>query len=298
MYDVWRITVTSNHMARPKKYKINEEYFNHPLSKRGAYFLGLILSDGHLDYNRGYFQYAIAAQDVSILEFIREELQSTHPIKKFRNVYLRYSITNKKLVRSIVNKYSLPHSNKSMNNIDIPTQLTNELIPHFLRGFFDGDGSIWFGGGTYRAAYTGGETMMKSIQSILEKIGVPSYFSYRYSDKNKNSCNVSINGTMNVKRFGVYLYKDATCFLTRKYKKFMECNEQAQRATMRSFALSGNENKVKQLYINGMSQAEISKNLGLIPSSVRCCVQRLRRNNQLPKQISNDDALAIAKTML
>jgi intein/homing endonuclease len=129
-------------MARPKTYQINEEYFNSPLTERGAYLLGLIMSDGHLNYDYGYFQYVCSKRDISILEFIKTELESTHPIKKSREVYVRYSITNKQLVRNIINKYSLPHSNKSQNNINIPHQLNATLIPHFLRGFFDGDGSI------------------------------------------------------------------------------------------------------------------------------------------------------------
>jgi DNA-binding NarL/FixJ family response regulator len=122
---------------------------------------------------------------------------------------------------------------------------------------------------------------MKSIGSVLTKIGIPSYLSYRYSKQNKNSCNISINGTLNVERLGEYLYKNATCFLDRKHKKFMECNDQAKYIKNRSFLLSGNENETKKLYLAGISQAEIARQLGLIPSSVRCCIQRLRLKNQL-----------------
>ena len=271
-------------MGRPKTYQINENYFDAILTERGAYLLGLIMSDGHLNYDRGRFEYCCSARDISLIGFIRDEIKSTHPIKEViinNTTYVRYGISNKRLVRNIIDKYSLPHSNKSKNNIDIPRQLPDNLVSHFLRGFFDGDGSIWFGGGTYRASYTGGEKMVKSIQSVLDKIGVPSYFSYRYSEKNKNSCSISINGTLNVERLGIYLYKGATCFLERKRRRFMECNAQAEYVNARSFRLSGNENKTKELYMTGVSQAEIAKNLGLPPSSVRCCVQRLRRQNQL-----------------
>lgn len=271
-------------MGRPKTYQINEDYFDSITTERGAYLLGLIMSDGHLNYDRGRFEYCCSTKDVSLIEFIRGEIKSTHPIKKFvinNTIYVRYGVSNIRLVRSIIDRYSLPHSNKSENNIDIPHQLSEKLIPHFLRGFFDGDGSIWFGGGTYRANYTGGEKMMKSIQSVLDKIGVPSYFSYRYSEKNKNSCGISINGTLNVDRLGRYLYKDADCFLDRKYGRFMKCNTRAKYVNIRSFSLSGNEEKTKVLYLGGLSQAEIARKLELVPSSVRCCIQRLRRQNQI-----------------
>jgi intein/homing endonuclease len=271
-------------MGRPKIYKINENYFDVPLNERGAYLLGLIMSDGHLDYNRGRFEYSCSEKDISLLEFIKDELQSTHPIGRITTngvSYSRYFITNKKLVHSIINGYSLPHSNKSMNNIVISSQLDTCNISHFLRGFFDGDGSIWFGGGTYRAAYTGGENMMKSIQSILTTLNIPSYFSYRHSSDNKNSCNISINGTLHTQKFGEYLYKNSTCFLKRKRDKFIKCNKQSEHVKKRSFSLSGNEDKTRELYLSGMTQAKIARTLNLVPSSVRCCIQRLRRNNQL-----------------
>ena len=271
-------------MGRPKTYKINEEYFNTFMTEHKSYLLGLIMSDGHLDYKRGMFEYACAIKDISIIRFIKDELESTHPIHDFivkNRTYCRYAITNVKLVRGLIDKYSLPHSNKSKNNIDIPCQLTDNLVPHFLRGFFDGDGSIWFGGGTYRASYTGGEKMVKSIQLVLDKIGIPSYFSYRYSEENKNSCNITVNGTLNVERLGIYLYKNATCFLDRKHQKFVDCNVQSKYVKARSFSMSGNENKTKTLYLGGMTQAEIARKLELAPSSVRGCVQRLRRKNQL-----------------
>ena len=126
-------------MGRPKTYKINEEYFNSPLTERGAYLLGLIMSDGHLNYNRGRFEYCCSKKDICIPEFIRCELKSTHPIKEITihgSLYVRYSVSSIKLIRRIIDKYSLPYSNKSENNIEIPS-IDDSYVSHFLRGFFE-----------------------------------------------------------------------------------------------------------------------------------------------------------------
>jgi hypothetical protein len=271
-------------MARPKKYKIDEEYFNSNISERESYLLGLILSDGHLNYKKGMFGYICSVKDIEIIKFIKKELKSTHPIKKVISngtEYARYSITNKAIVQSVINKYSLPHSNKSQNNIDIPNNLPTICISHFLRGFFDGDGSIWFDGKTYRASFTGGEKMMKSIRIVLSDLKIPSYISYRYSIKNKNSCNLVINGTFNVDKFGEFLYKNSFCCLERKYKKFKSCSCKAEYSRKRLFSLNGNEEKIQQLYNSGVSQIQISRELALVESSVKGCVQRLRRKNKI-----------------
>jgi hypothetical protein len=271
-------------MGRPKIYKINDEYFNASISERESYFLGLIMSDGHLDYKRGGFGYICSMKDISIIEFIKNELNSTHPIKTVINndvLYARYSIMNKKMVQNIINKYSLPYSNKSKNNIIIPNNLPINCVSHFLRGFFDGDGSIWFDGATYRASFTGGEKMMKSIRLVLNDLEIPTYFGYRYSEENKNSCNLVVNGTWNVDKFGDFIYKESFFSLKRKYDKFMECKSRVECSKKRLFRFNGNEEKIKQMYIKGFSQKEIAIQLKLGYSSVKGCVQRLRRKKQI-----------------
>ena len=45
-------------MSRPKIYNINEDYFNDPVNPNQLYVLGLIISDGHLNYKWGLLQYA------------------------------------------------------------------------------------------------------------------------------------------------------------------------------------------------------------------------------------------------
>ena len=271
-------------MGRPKKYKINENYFDSIISERESYLLGLIMSDGHVNYQKGSFQYTCSFKDVEIIEFIKNEIESTHPVKKViidNRAYARYSISNKKMVQSILNKYSLPYSNISQNNIMVPKVLPIDCVSHFLRGFFDGDGSIWFDGGTYRASYTGSEKMLKSIRSILESLKIPTYFNYRYGESNKNSCNLVINGTLNVDKFGKFIYQKPFFFLRRKHDKFISCNDRAKLSKKRLFSINGREEEIKRLYKEGNSQVEIAVKLKLIYSSVKACVQRLRRKEQI-----------------
>lgn len=271
-------------MSRPKTYTINEEYFNTPLNERKAYLLGLMLSDGHLNYNRGCFQYACKKDDKELIEFIKKELNSSHPIKEYqikKRWYVRYNITNKKLITSLIDHYNLPKSNKSLNNLTIPTNINKKYTSHFLRGMFDGDGSIWKSD-NYCFSYTGGYNMMKEIKTILLGVGIKtSPIRFRYGNKNRRSCSFGTKGTLKVNKFGKYLYYDATCFLKRKYEKFKECEIRANKTNEYLFKFNGIEQKIKELYLNNHSQKEISDELKLIYSSVRCCIQRLRKNKEI-----------------
>jgi len=123
--------------------------------------------------------------------------------------------------------------------------------------------------------------MLKSIRLILEFLKIPTYFNYRYGESNKNSCNLVINGTLNVEKFGNFIYQNPFFFLKRKHDKFMDCCYRAELSKKRLFLTNGNEEKIRRLYEEGVSQAEIAVKLKLIYSSVRACVQRLRRKKQI-----------------
>ena len=272
-------------MGRPKTYQIDESVYDRPLTEQSAYVLGLLLSDGHLSYRRGAIQYACKTSDESLIGKILECLSSTHPIKRYtinKRSYSRISISNIRLCRRIIDTFDLPKSNKSMNNLHIPTNISAELMPNFLRGYFDGDGSIWKtkSGKTVRflASYTGGEGMMMDIQKILSTLGISTRLSYKYGKSNKNSCSITVGSHDNVCALGKYLYNDAYTFLERKRELFKECQEHVQRSNAFYLKSNGSEEKIKILYIGGKTQKAISDELRIPFSTVRCCVQRLRKN--------------------
>ena len=271
-------------MGRPKTYKINELVYDRPMTRLSAYVLGLLLSDGHVSYKRGVIQYACKTSDESLISTILECFSSTHPIKRYtinKRSYSRISISNIRLCRRIIDTFELPPSNKSKNNLRIPKNIPPDMLQPFLLGYFDGDGSIWKtkSGSSIRflASYTGGENMMLDIQRILLNIGVSSRLSYRYSKKNKNSCAITITSHGNVCKLGKYLYDNADTFLKRKHQLFVECTEHVHKSNTFYLKSNGSEEKIRSLYTSGIPQKSISDTLHIPFSTVRCCVQRLRK---------------------
>ena len=97
-----------------------------------------------------------------------------------------------------------------------PKFLDNSLVPHFVRGFFDGDGSVYevkqnrFLG----CSFTGTFDMLEAIRKICnEEFGTKAIVR-KY--KNKDIYDFKVGGKNNVKAFYKYMYKDATIFLGRK----------------------------------------------------------------------------------
>lgn len=276
MYNV----VSLQLMARPKIYTIDESTFDRNLTQNTAYCLGLLLSDGHLNYDRGSVQYACKTSDECLIRIILHSIKSTHPIKRYiirGRSYSRVSISNKKLARAIIDRFQLPKLNKSTNNLFVPKIISKKLLPHFLRGYFDGDGSIWKSGNRFVCSYTGGENMMMDIRRILHDNEISSTISYRYGPANKNSCNLIISTHENIEKLFKYLYPlGAQNFLGRKYDLFVEHSKQNGIYRKTYLKLNGGGDKIKTMYLSGITQKSISDQIKIPYSTVRAHVQLLR----------------------
>ena len=148
------------------KYNVNEAFFE-KWSPDMAYTLGYIYADGNLNdspYTRGKY-ISIASIDKSSILRIKNLLNSEHTIKETRSHFtgskicyvLRigsYKIYNDLLKLGLYPKKSLV--------IDFP-KVPKKYLNHFTRGYFDGDGCIYFqkGKGKY------GQPIIKRIRTIF-----------------------------------------------------------------------------------------------------------------------------------
>jgi len=103
-----------------------------------------------------------------------------------------------------------------------PTLLHSKLMPHFLRGFLDGDGCITKKRksdipSSYKITFCGNHECMNFISNYLKSININNsvYF-------DKRSCKhlfstIEIFGASDKYCFLKYLYNNATVYLERKY---------------------------------------------------------------------------------
>jgi len=127
----------------------NEDYFR-VWTPAMAYDLGNGFADGSVFQVRGkYGCYSLKVKrdDESIILGTRERIGSQHNIKRWDAVQkngkitpvTRVAMSSQKLFDSLIEIGLIP--NKS--NTDIPFQnIHDEFLPHFARGYFDGDGSV------------------------------------------------------------------------------------------------------------------------------------------------------------
>lgn len=224
---------TTQHYTR--KYIPNENFFDIIDTEEKAYVLGFLYADGN-NYNNGTHNYEVACtlqlNDKYILEKMRNLLSPNTPIKKVFDksscsYAWRLKINSKKMTEQLTKLGCVPA--KSLI-LEFPNWLTDiKLQQHFIRGYFDGDGSLY----TNQPSKTGHIdwdwqiTSTNKFCSIIKEI-IESKLNIYFSTKlvnpktNQITTTISVGGNLQVKKLLDWMYQEATIYLPRKYEKYLE----------------------------------------------------------------------------
>jgi len=149
-------------LVKPLKYSVNEIFFN-KWSLEMAYFLGWLYSDGNVSKEFRNFSLHIGLKDSYILEIFKKYLRSNHPIKIYKNS-ATLTIYSRIMCEKLKNLGCTP---KKSLHLEFP-KVPRDYLRHFIRGFFDGDGSIHFNKpNTIKISFLGTKPFLKSLQKLL-----------------------------------------------------------------------------------------------------------------------------------
>ena len=164
--------------SRSRTKSLDENYFSIIDTPNKAYILGWIISDGYVSKGKLVF----GLKDVEIIQFIKNELKSEHKI----NDSLIYDKRTGKYNRQYRIQICSKKISEDWNNLGIQEsksftaqlpKIETELLPHLVRGLFEGDGYI--GEGKYnngkpypRFSIILSEKLYHEISPILELSGI------------------------------------------------------------------------------------------------------------------------------
>ena len=213
---------------RQNEVKFDESVFDLIDSEEKAYWLGFIYADGYIDANKFIFEISLKSSDKEHLEkfnkFMKHKDKNHVKISnsKCRDKCFercRWYVSNKHLW-NILNSYGCT-PNKSLT-LEFPNFLIfkyDHLIRHFIRGYFDGDGSF--------SRYLLKTCVNPHIQIIgthafLTKILECSQLNGRFGkDKRwKNNTEYIEFDKENGIKFINYIYDNCNIYLDRKYKLY------------------------------------------------------------------------------
>ena len=123
-------------------------------------------------------------------------------------------------VRALSHNFNI-HPQKTYN-IELPAQMPDEMIPHFLRGYFDGDGCITPHEKYWQANFTSGSNiLLQQIADYMHEHGIKIRNASGKAKIIMSSKSISY-GCANALKVLKLLYQESTEYtrLTRKYRLY------------------------------------------------------------------------------
>ena len=189
------------------KYIFDDLFFGEINSEEKAYFLGWIASDGSL--TKSGVTINIHKRDRLILEKLRDSICEKLPIRLHDDM-VSLTINSRQISIDCCGWLGIPPGKKS-HTVKFP-ELSHELIRHFARGYFDGDGSVH-----HPSKHRRSPRCSLSTSSPFIKEAFLRHFSEThpkiYAD------NIEWNGSNALDFLGT-LYDNASISLTRKKEKY------------------------------------------------------------------------------
>lgn len=219
-----RYSKSPNEVSR--KYTINQNYFDDLDNQDKYYILGLLFSDGCNLPKDNKIVLSLKTEDGYLLEEMNKLLDHNKPLYKIEpkiftqkgkqynsSGHYKLTIVSSKISKRLQDLGIIP--NKSLIT-KFPSYIPKNMIRHFIRGYFDGDGCASKGVsfvGTFdfiNGIKTTFENSLEINHNKIVKHCKSSVFYYRLSKKS------------DLKIMYQYLYKDANLFLKRKKEKVYE----------------------------------------------------------------------------
>lgn len=213
------------------KYSVNQNYFSNIDNEWKAYWLGFLYADGYVIFDdstsktKCILGVGLSAKDEGHLFKLKDSLQTDSPIKRFNTNYKncessKLTVCNLKIVKDLCQLGCVP--NKSLI-LQFPETfiVPDELIRHFMRGYFDGDGCVSVNK-TKRTVHLnviGTKDFLEEWRKVLfEKIDVPITDIVRSKDSNAFAWQTG--NIYAIEKIYKFLYKDCNIWLDRKLNKF------------------------------------------------------------------------------
>ncbi len=204
---------------------INTKVFRNIKTEEEAYYLGFIQADGCIHILRNNYRLIIEIQvnDSYILNKLSNLLLNKTDVKYIskKNHSLFY-LSSKEIYTNLTRYGILP--NKTYLNYSFP-YLPEELMPHFIRGYFDGDGCVYTKKQRYNwvsaVSFTGHYNFISSLEAYLKSRNIL-FTKVRTKQKKHQFDSVfEFEKKQDIKNLYTFMYKDANIYLTRKKDKFI-----------------------------------------------------------------------------
>ena len=218
----WGISIRNSASDRYNNvYDVDVHYFDSIDTEHKAYWIGYIFADGHIAKSM-HLMFGCQTADIDVLEKIKTDLSCTSLIKINKDNNPILNICSKHMCQTLLDMGFTHTKSYEVDFEKIISHIPNHLLHHFIRGMFDGDGSIryynydYVKGYQYHFGYTGLKEVCEFVAKFLKlKTKI-------VRERDTNTYTLKTANAPMIKYIYNTLYKDATIYCERKYNTFQE----------------------------------------------------------------------------
>lgn len=197
--------------------KFDNTVFDSIDSEEKAYWLGFIYADGWVSATDNTFELSLGLKDTKHLQKFADFMNHSNNVRITDNYRCRFCVTDKHLKKRLIELGCIPR--KSLI-LEFPSedQVPKQLLSHFIRGYFDGDGCII----TKETSCVKLVTSLLGTENVLEGIkrNANIIANIRHDARRHLSCKHFALSAGKSEIFLDYLYKDANVYLERKHNLY------------------------------------------------------------------------------
>ena len=203
-----------NHAVQQRKYRCDDHYFDCIDSEPKAYWLGFIAADGCVtDGRRISLQVKLQGRDGGHLGSLRDSLSATNPVYRTGAGQAQFIVHSPQLIAGLAAQGIGPRKSLTLN---WPVDLPANLLPHYLRGYMDGDGNWSTTGKQANVTVCGSFPFLLGLGEYLE--GTLGFRQARLRACG-NTHMMSYGGNRQIPTLARFLYARASVALPRKFQQ-------------------------------------------------------------------------------
>lgn len=205
-----------------RKYGVNDDYFDNESSNM-AYILGFLAADGTVTKNGNRIKIGLSSVDREFLELIKEELGVESNIFDYEtsNGYMvsELGFTSQKIKQKLTEYNIIPGKTETFT---FPTNLSKKYWIDFIRGYFDGDGSVGTAGPSairWQICSHRPQVLETIVEFLFSEYGIPKVSVQKNEHGNSFLYRIQYSNNSTRKIFQI-LYTPNSLYLPRKFEKF------------------------------------------------------------------------------
>lgn len=209
---------------------VNNNYFS-TQNEQMAYWLGFLAADGNVSSRGNRIQCQLSFKDKEHLEKIHREIGGCEVYEYFSGEYKScgWYCYSAKIKKDLAEYGIIP---QKTGTLSIPLKLEKQYWRDFIRGYFDGDGSVYKDGNGFRISITSAnKEILEDINSFFEENSIKP--STLYKD-HSNVC-IRFRSQAVIDIYNLLYYPDCLCLNRKKEKYLLVMKEKYGSKRLRNF---------------------------------------------------------------